>query len=122
MQLLPLISWIINTTASPGGPALPRGVTPYKVWFRRPPPKDFQEHKDSTRRTILGDRDRDIKEGSSDVKESKEDLFVNEHLEEEEVQEEMVLTELTKRVKEHMLKQQDNIVKKAGARASVFKA
>lgn len=120
MQLLPLISWIINIIASPGGPALPRGVTPYEVWFRRLPPKDFQEHKDSTQRTASGDRDRDIEEGSSDVEESEEDLFVDEHLKEEEEQEEMVLTELTKRVKDYMLKQQDNMVKKAGARASVF--
>ncbi len=119
MQLLPLISWIINIIASPGGPALPRGVTPYEVWFRRLPPKDFQEHKDSTQRTASGDRDRDIEEGSSDVEESEEDLFVDEHLKEEEEQEEMVLTELTKRVKDYMLKQQDNMVKKAGARASL---
>jgi hypothetical protein len=59
--------------------------------------------------------DGDREEGRSEVKEAEEDLFVNEHLEEEEQQEEMVLTKLIKRVKEHMVKQQANMVKKAGA-------
>jgi hypothetical protein len=100
-------------------------VTPYEVWFGRPPPKDFQEQKDSIRRAQitsgeLGVEDGDREEGRSEVKEAEEDLFVNEHLEEEEQQEEMVLTKLIKRVKEHMVKQQANMVKKAGARALIF--
>jgi len=109
MVLLPLIAWVINTTSTP---ALPRGVTPYEVWFGRKPPTDFQEQKEELRR--VGE------EGvTRSGEEAEEGLFVDEHFQEEEEQEDMILSELTKRVKEHMVKQQ---VKKAGAKALVFEA
>jgi hypothetical protein len=47
MQLLPLIAWVINTTLSL---ALPRGVTLYKAWFKRPPLMTLKPYKESTRR------------------------------------------------------------------------
>jgi len=39
MKLLPIIAWVINTTATS---ALPKGNTPYEVWFGRKPPTDRQ--------------------------------------------------------------------------------
>ncbi|KAH8742651.1 hypothetical protein F5882DRAFT_472093 [Hyaloscypha sp. PMI_1271] len=47
IQLLPLIVWVINTTATS---ALPKGNIPYEVWFGRKPPTDFQGHKETARR------------------------------------------------------------------------
>jgi hypothetical protein len=51
--LLPLITWVINTTATG---ALPKGTTLYEVWFRRKPPTNFLDHKESAChiRTALG--------------------------------------------------------------------
>lgn len=39
MKLLPIIAWVINTTATS---ALPKGNTPYEVWFGRKPPTNRQ--------------------------------------------------------------------------------
>jgi hypothetical protein len=38
---------VINTIATL---ALPKGNTPYEVWFGQKPPTDFQGHKETTRR------------------------------------------------------------------------
>jgi hypothetical protein len=35
VKLLPLIAWVINTTRPS---TLPKGITPYQVWFGREPP------------------------------------------------------------------------------------
>jgi hypothetical protein len=116
MQLLPLIAWIINTTSTS---TLPRGCTPYEVWFGRQPPADFQEDKArASRATSSG-------EGSGEglgEEDTEEGLFVDEDLEVEQDQEEMILSELTKRVTEHVRKQKENVVKRANAKALEYKA
>jgi hypothetical protein len=127
IQLLPLIAWVINTTATS---ALPKGNTLYEVWFGRKPPTDFLNHKESAcrARAALGEGEIDINEsGASEQlstievqgeEENGEDsLFVNEEAEQEEVAEEMILSELTKRVAEHMKKQQEKMVKRASTKA-----
>jgi hypothetical protein len=111
MQLLPLITWIINTTSTS---TLPRGYTPYEVWFGRQPPADFQEDKARAGAGSSG-------EGSGE-EDTVEGLFVDEDIEVEQEQEEMILSELTKRVAEHVRKQKENMVKKANARALEYKA
>jgi hypothetical protein len=80
---------VINTTATG---ALPKGNTLYEVWFRRKPPTDFLNYKESARRarTALGGIG-----GEVESDESREDsLFVDEEAEQEEVAEEMILSEL----------------------------
>jgi hypothetical protein len=63
-----LIAWVINTTATG---ALPKGNTPYEVWFGRKPPTDFLNHKEIVSR-----------EGESDENSSsdggEDSLFVDE--------------------------------------------
>ena len=50
--------------------------------------------------------------------EDREDsFFVDEEAEQEEVAKEMILSELTRRVAEHMRKQKENIVKRANSKA-----
>jgi len=106
-------------------------VTLYEVYFRRLPLKDSQELKDSIRRAQIALREtetsrevprvkEETEEGNYDIREVKENLFVDEHLEEEEEQEEMIITEPTQRVKEHIVKQQANIEKKERAREPFF--
>jgi hypothetical protein len=119
IQLLPLIAWVINTTATG---ALPKGNTPYEVWFGRKPPTDFLDHKESARRArialggIEGGGEVESDENSSS--EGGEDsLFVDEEADQEEAAEEMILSELTKRVAEHMRKQRENMVKRANSKA-----
>ena len=119
IQLLPLIAWVINTTATG---ALPKGNTPYEVWFGRKPPTDFLDHKESARRAhialggIEGGEEVESDENSSS--EGGEDsLFVDEEADQEEAAEEMILSELTKRVAEHMRKQRENMVKRANSKA-----
>jgi hypothetical protein len=107
IQLLPLIAWVINTTATA---ALPKGNTPYEVWFGRKPPTNFLNHKESTSREVEGDEN-SSSEGGGDS------LFVDEGAEQEEEAEEMILSELTKRVAEHMRKQREIMVKKANSKA-----
>jgi hypothetical protein len=123
MQLLPLIAWVINTTPTS---ALPKGNTPYEIWFGRKPPTNFQDHKESAWRvrTALGGGNESSASGESstiEVIEREEDgedsLFVDEGAEQEEAAEEMILSELTKRVAEHVRKQQEKMVKKANAKA-----
>jgi hypothetical protein len=122
-----LIAWVINTTAIS---ALPKGNTLYEVWFGRKPPTDFLNYKESACRvrTALGEREIDINEsGASEQlstievqgeEENGEDsLFVDEEAEQEEAAEEMILSELTKRVAEHMKKQQEKMVKRASTKA-----
>jgi len=69
---------VINTTATG---ALPKGNTPYKVWFGRKPPTDFLNHKESTRRarTALGGIGGEVE--SNKNSEGGEDSFVNEEAE-----------------------------------------
>lgn len=127
MQLLPLIAWVINTTPTT---ALPKGNTPYEVWFGRKPPT-YQAPKESTRRAhaiLEGVDKRSASEESSTIEiieGEKEDgensLFADEEAELEEAAEEMILSELTKRVAEHVRKQQERIVKKANAKALEYK-
>jgi hypothetical protein len=121
MQLLPLIAWVINTTATP---ALPKGNTPYEVWFGRKPPTDFLDYKESARRvcTALGalgaiGEGVDIDESSASGEDGEDSLFVDEEAEQEEAAEEMILSELTKRVAEYIRKQQENMVKRASTKA-----
>jgi len=105
---------VINTTATG---ALPKGNTPYEVWFGRKPPTDFLNHKESARRTrtALGGIGREVE--SDENSEGGEDSFVDEEAKQEEEAEEMILSELTKRVAEHTRKQRENIVKRANSKA-----
>jgi hypothetical protein len=99
---------VINTTATG---ALPKGNTLYEVWFGRKPPTDFLNHKESASREVESDEN-----SSSDGGE--DSLFVDEEVEQEEGEaEEMILSELTKRVAEHMRKQKENMVKRANSKA-----
>jgi hypothetical protein len=107
IQLLPLIAWVINTTATA---ALPKGNTLYEVWFGRKPPTDFLNHKESASCEVEGDEN-SSSEGGGDS------LFVDEEAEQEEEAKEMILSELTKRVAEHMRKQRENMVKRANSKA-----
>jgi hypothetical protein len=108
---------VINTTAIP---ALPKGNTPYEIWFGRKPPTDFLDHKESARRirTALGGIGGEVESNENSSSEGGEDsLFVDEEAEQEEAAEEMILSELTKRVAEHMRKQRENMVKRANSKA-----
>jgi hypothetical protein len=98
---------VINTTVTG---ALPKGNTPYEVWFGRKPPTDFLNYKESASREVESDWN-----SSSEGRE--DSLFVDEGAEQEEVAEEMILSELTKRVVEHVRKQKENMVKKANSKA-----
>jgi hypothetical protein len=114
MQLLPLIAWVINTTATG---ALPKGNTPYEVWFGRKPPTDFLNHKENARRarTALGGIGEEVENSGSEGGE--DSLFVDEEADQEEAAEEMILSELTKRVAEHTRRQRENMVKRANSKA-----
>jgi hypothetical protein len=118
MQLLPLIIWVINTTAIL---ALPRGNMPYKVWFGRKLPTDFLNYKESACRirTALGAIGGEVNSNENGPsEENREDsLFINKEAEQEKAAKEMILSELTKRVAEHMRKQKENIVKRENAKA-----
>ena len=106
---------MINTTATG---ALPKGNTPYEVWFGRKLPTDFLNHKENARRTriALGGIGEEVENSSSEGRE--DSLFVDEEAEQEEGEaEEMILSELTKRVAEHMRKQRENMVKRANSKA-----
>ena len=99
---------MINTTATG---ALPKGNTPYEVWFGRKPPTDFLNHKESASCEVKSDE-------NSSSKGREDSLFVDEEAEQEEGEaEEMILSELTKRVTEYMRKQKENIVKRANSKA-----
>ena len=109
---------MINTIATG---ALPKGNTPYEVWFGRKPPTDFLNYKESARRArialggIGGEVEGDENSGSEGGEDS---LFVDEEAEQEEGEaEEMILSELTKRVAEHVRKQKENMVKRANSKA-----
>jgi hypothetical protein len=68
---------VINTIATS---ALPKGNTPYEVWFRRKLPTDFQGHKETTRCARAGGIGGELK--SDENSEGREDsLFVNEEAE-----------------------------------------
>jgi hypothetical protein len=102
--------------------ALPRGSIPYEVWFGRQPPADFQEYK---ARAILGGNSEgsgERLEERSGEEDTEEGLFINEDIEVEQEQEEMILSELTKRVAEHVRKQKENMVKRASAKALEYDA
>ena len=109
---------------------MPKGNTPYEVWFGRKPPTDFLDHKESARRAraaLEGEVDIDKSSASKESstieviegeEEDREDsLFVDEEAKQEEAAEEMILSELTKRVAEHVRKQQEKIVKRASTKA-----
>jgi hypothetical protein len=98
---------VINTTATG---ALPKGNTLYEVWFGRKPPTDFLNHKEIASREVESDEN-----SSSDGGE--DSLFVDEEAQQEEEAEEMILSEPTKRVTEHMRKQRENMVKRANSKA-----
>jgi len=106
---------VINTTATS---ALPKGNTPYEVWFGRKPPTDFQGYKETARRAraALGGIGGEL-ESDENSEGGEDSLFVDEEAEQEEVAEEMILSELTKRVTEHIRKQKENIVKRANSKA-----
>ena len=98
---------MINTTATG---ALPIGNTLYEVWFRRKPPTDFLNYKEIASREVESNEN-----SSSDSGE--DSLFVDEEAQQEEEAEEIILSELTKRVAEHMRKQRENMVKRANSKA-----
>jgi hypothetical protein len=62
---------VINTTVTL---ALPRGSTPYDIWFGRKPPTDFLDHRESARRArvALGG---EVKSDENSSSESREDSF-----------------------------------------------
>jgi hypothetical protein len=113
MQLLPLIAWVINTTPTS---ALPKGNTPYDVWFGRQPPINLQDHEGNARCIGNGSRESSIIE-VTEGEDGEDSLFVDQEAELEEVAEGMILSELTKRVTEHMRKQKERLVKKANSKA-----
>jgi hypothetical protein len=97
--------------------ALPKGNTPYEVWFGRKPPTNFLNYKESAChiRAALGERKIDINKSSTskqsstievqgEEKNRENSLFVNKEAEQEKAVEEMILSELTKRVTEHIKK------------------
>jgi hypothetical protein len=97
---------VINTTATG---ALPKGNTLYEVWFGQKPPTDFLNHKESARRvyTALGGIGGEVESNensSSEGGEGEDSLFVDEEVDQEEAAEEMILSELMKRVAEHIRK------------------
>jgi hypothetical protein len=105
---------------------LPKGNTPYEVWFGRKPPT-YEAPKESAcraRAVLEGVDETSASEESSTIEvievreEDEEDsLFVDKEAELEEAAEEMILSKLTKRVAEHVRKQQERMVKKANAKA-----
>ena len=66
---------MINTTATG---ALPKGNTPYEVWFGRKLPTDFLNHKENARRarTALGGIGEEVENSGSEGRE--DSLFVDE--------------------------------------------
>jgi hypothetical protein len=120
MQLLPLITWVINTTPTS---ALPKGNTPYNVWFGQQPLINLQDHEGNARRirTVPGEGNESRESSIIKVTEGEEDredsLFINQEAELEEAVEGMILSKLTKRVTEHIRKQKERIVKKANSKA-----
>ena len=115
-----MITWVINIILTF---ALLRGITPYEVWFGRKPPSDFQVYKERVprrARTAVGE---EVEEGVGEVIEvevEEEENFVDEDLAQEQAEEGMILSELTKRVAEHVKKQNEKIVKKVKAKELVF--
>jgi hypothetical protein len=81
------------------------------VWFGRQPPINLQDHEGNARRIGNESRESSIEEDGEDI------LFVDQEAELEEVAEGMILSELTKRVAEHMRKQKERLVKKANSKA-----
>ena len=108
-----------------------KGNMLYEVWFGRKPPT-YQAPKESARRTraiLEGVDESSASEESSTIEviegeeeDGEDSLFVDEEAELEEAAEEMILSELTKRVAEHVRKQQERMVKKANAKALEYKA
>jgi hypothetical protein len=88
---------------------------PYEIWFGQKPPTNFQDYKGNARHiyTVLGEENEssasressiiEVTKGEED-KENKDSLFINQEAELEEAAEEIILSELTKRVMEHMRK------------------
>jgi hypothetical protein len=114
LQLLPLIIWVINTTVTP---ALPRGSTPYEVWFGRKPPTDFLDYRESARRVRIALGGEVESNNNSNSKSGEDSFFTKGGVEQEEAGEEMILSELTKRVIEYTRKQRENMVKRANSKA-----
>jgi len=96
VQLLPIIAWVINTTCPE---TLPRGITPFQVWFRRDPPKwqklatlpDICANKGTPFISYMSNG----KEDKTKEEEDKDALFVKECKQEEEVREGLILSELS---------------------------
>ena len=88
MQLLPLIAWVINTTATG---ALPKGNTLYEVQFRQKLPTNFLNYKENARRAriTLGGIGEEDENSSSKGRE--DSLFVNEEADQEEAAKEIRL-------------------------------
>jgi hypothetical protein len=112
MQLLLLITWVINTTPTF---ALPKGNILYKIWFGRKPSTNFQDYKGNARYIyiVLGRENESSTSGELSIikvtkgeenGEDKNSLFINQEAELEEAAEEMILSKLTKRVTEYIRK------------------
>ena len=66
----------------------------------------------------LGSIRGEVESNENSSSEGREDsLFINKKAEQEEVAEEIILSELTKRIAEHIRKQRENIVKRANSKA-----
>jgi len=78
--LLPLIAWVINTTPTS---ALPKGNTPYDVWFGRQLLINLQDYEGNARRIrmVLGEGNKSRESSTIKVTKGEEDgedsLFVD---------------------------------------------
>jgi hypothetical protein len=76
----------------------------------------LQDHEGNARYIGNGSRESSIIE-VTEGEDGEDSLFVNQEAELEEVVEGIILSELTKRVTEHMRKQKERLVKKANSKA-----
>jgi len=119
VQLLLIIAWVINTTRPE---TLPRGITPFQVWFGRDPPKwqklatlpDIRADKGTPFISHASDGEEDETEEEEEG-EDEDALFVEEGEQEEEAGEGLILSELSQRVAEYTVEVQARMVKKKGA-------
>ena len=99
MQLLPIIAWVINTTCPE---TLPRGITPFQVWFRRDPPKwqklatlpEICTNKGTPFISYMSNGEEDKTKEEEEGKDE-DALFVKEGEQEEEAGEGLILSELS---------------------------
>jgi hypothetical protein len=113
MKLLPIIAWVINTTRPE---TLPRGITPYQVWFGREPP-NWPELSLTEKEKDPLIRSHASANGSDDEDEEDEEELFAEGAEEELIPEAYILSELSQRVADYTLLVQKRMMAKKGANA-----